>query len=186
MCNRRAATAFPDTMTPLLAHAGEAHFFSMEHVHVLINHLPVVGLTMAILALALALAHHSRKTEIIALILVFVAAASAWPVVFTGQRAYETVRTITDDGGTDWLDTHMDRAEKAAPAFYALAVLAAAALVVPHKWPRTTRPLAIATLALAVLCEGAGSWIALAGGQIRHPEFRTDDPPKEPAEPHTH
>ena len=186
MRERRAATANPDTMTPLLANAGEAHFFSMEHVHVLLNHFPVVGLAMAILALALALMHHSRKTEIIALILVFVAAASAWPVVFTGQQSYKTVRAMTDDAGTDWLDAHMERAEKAAPAFYALALLAAAALVLPHKWPRSTRPLAIATLALALLCEGAAGWIALAGGQIRHPEFRSEPPPSEPAQPHTH
>ena len=174
-------------MTPLLAHAGEAHFFSMEHIHVLINHLPVIGLAMAILALVLALMHHSRKTEMVALILVLVAAASAWPVVFTGQHAYKTVRAMTDDGGTDWLDAHMERAEKAAPAFYALALLAAAALVVPHKWPRTTRPLAIATLALAVLCEGAGGWIALAGGQIRHPEFRSEAAPAtDPESKHMH
>ena len=186
MRERRAATANPDTMTPLLANAGEAHFFSMEHVHVLINHLPVIGLAMAILALALALMHHSRKTEIVALILVFVAAASAWPVNFTGQRAYKAVREITDEGGTAWLDEHMERAEKAAPVFYVLALLAAAALVAPHKWPRSGRPLAIATLALGVLCEGAGGWIALAGGQIRHPEFRTESPPAEPTEHHTH
>jgi len=174
-------------MRPLLAHKGEAHFFSMEHIHVLINHLPVIGLAMAILALVLALMHHSRKTEMVALILVFVAAASAWPVVFTGQQAYKTVRAMTDDGGTDWLDAHMERAEKAAPAFYALALLAAAALVVRHKWPRATRPLALATLALAVLCLGASGWIADAGGKIRHPEFRTGPPPSsDESAPHTH
>ena len=169
-----------------LADAAQARFLSMEHVHVLVNHFPIIGLAMAILALALALMHHSRKTEMIALILVFVAAASAWPVNFTGQRAYKAVRAITDDAGTLWLDAHMERAEKAAPAFYLLTLLAAAALVAPHKWPRTTRPLAIATLALALLCEGAGGWIALAGGQIRHPEFRSESPPSEPTEHHTH
>lgn len=173
-------------MTPLLAQAGEAHFFSMEHIHVLINHLPVIGLAMAILALVLALMHHSRKTEMVALILVLVAAASAWPVILTGQRAYKPVREMTDSDGTDWLDEHMERAEKTAPAFYTLVVLTAAALIVPHKWPRTTRPLAVATLVLALLCEGAAGWIALAGGQIRHPEFRSDPLPSEPTEHHHH
>ena len=170
----------------ILTAAEAAHFLSMEHVHVLLNHLPIIGLAMGILALVLALMHHSRKTEMVALILVLVAAASAWPVNFTGQRAYKTVRGFADDGGADWLDTHMERAEKAAPAFYALALLTAAALIAPHKWPRTTRPLAVATLALALLCEGASGWIALAGGQIRHPEFRTKAPPAELTEPHTH
>jgi hypothetical protein len=169
----------------ILAAAAEAHFFSMEHIHVLLNHLPVIGLAMGILALVLALMHHSRRAEMVALILVFVAAASAWPVNFTGQRAYKTVRGITDDDGTAWLDAHQERAEKVAPAFYVLAVLAAAALVAPHKWPRTARPLAIATLALAVLCDGASGWIALAGGQIRHPEFRSEPPPTESTEHQT-
>jgi hypothetical protein len=174
-------------MTPILAHAGETHFFSNEHIHVLINHLPIIGLAMAILALVLALMHHSRKTEMVALILVLVAAASAWPVNFTGQRAYETVREITDEDGTAWLDTHMDRAEKTAPAFYVLTALTLAALVAPHKWPRTTKPLAIATLVLALACEAASGWIALAGGQIRHPEFRTNHPPAtDPDHHHTH
>ncbi len=44
----------------------------------------------------------------------------------------------------------------------------------------------IAALALAVACEGASGWIALAGGQIRHPEFRSEPPPSEPTEHHTH
>lgn len=173
-------------MEPLLAHAGEAHFFSVEHIHVLLNHLPVSGLAMGIFALALALLLRSRPAQVVGLVLVLVSAASAWPVNFTGQRAYKTVRGLTDDDGTDWLDAHMERAEKAAPAFYVLALLAAAALLAPHKWPRTTRPLAIATLALAVACEGASGWIALAGGQIRHPEFRSGPPPSEPTQPHTH
>jgi hypothetical protein len=159
----------------------------MVHVHVLLNHLPVIGLGMAILALVLGLLMRSRAAQIVSLVLVFVSAASAWPVNFTGQRAYETVRGMTDDPGTDWLDAHMERAEKAAPAFYLLAALAAAALLAPRKWPRAALPLAVATLALAVLCAGASGWIALAGGQIRHPEFRTGPPPSTAeAVPHTH
>jgi hypothetical protein len=159
----------------------------MEHVHVLLNHLPVIGLALGILALVLALLLRSRPAQIVALVLVLVSAASAWPVNFTGQRAYEPMRGVVDDAGADWLDAHMDRAEKAAPAFYALALLAIAALAAPRKWPRSALPLAWATLALALLCEGASGWIALAGGQIRHPEFRTEAAPaSEPTEHHTH
>ena len=173
-------------MQPLLALAGEAHFFSMEHIHVLLNHLPVIGLAMGILALTLAFLLRSRAAQIVGLVLVLVSAASAWPVNFTGLHAYEALRGIVDDDSADWLDEHMERAEKFAPAFYALAALAAAALLAPRKWPRTTTPLAIATLALAVACEGASGWIALAGGQIRHPEFRSESAPPGPTQPHIH
>lgn len=162
----------------LLASSAKTGFYSTAHLHVLLNHLPVTGLAMAILALALALKHQSRKAEMIALILVFISAASALPVVFTGQQAYKTVRGITDDEGTDWLDMHMERAETVAPAFYALTALSLAALALPYKWPRAAGPLAAATLALAALCLGAGGWVASAGGQIRHPEFRSPIAPR--------
>jgi hypothetical protein len=157
----------------LIASAGKPDFVSMEHIHVLLNHLPVIGLAMGILALVLALLLRSRPAQVVALVLLFAAAASAWPVMFTGQRAYKPMRGLVDDAGSDWLDAHKERAEKAAPAFYLLAVLTAAALLAPRTWPRIALPLTIATLALAVLCEGASIWIALAGGQIRHPEFRS-------------
>ena len=111
------------------------------------------------------------------LILVLIAAASAWPVNLTGHRAYKPIRGMVDDAGADWLDAHMERADKGAPAFYALALFAAASLVLPHKWPRTTRPLAITTFVLGLFCVGAGGWIALAGGGVRHPEFRSADRP---------
>ena len=92
--------------TTLLALGGKPDFFSMDHLHVLLNHLPVIGLTMGILALGLALVLRSRPAQIVALVLVFISAGSAWPVNFTGQRAYKTIRGLTDDEGTDWLDAH--------------------------------------------------------------------------------
>ena len=75
----------------------ESAFLSAAHTHVRLNHLPLTGLAMAILGLALALKYDSRQTEIVALIIVFMAAAGAWPVTFTGQRAYKAVREITGE-----------------------------------------------------------------------------------------
>jgi disulfide bond formation protein DsbB len=66
--------------------------------------------------------------------------------------------------------------------FYALALVAAAAIFAPKKWPKTGRPLAIATLILAIISLGAGFYIAHAGGKIRHREFRNIPPPQTEAE----
>ena len=46
------------------------------------------------------------------------------------------------------------------------------------KWPKAAQPLVIATMLLAVASLGAGSYIAYAGGKIRHREFRNGPPPK--------
>ena len=66
----------------------------------------------------------------------------------------------------------MDRAEKTICAFYLLAAVALAGLLAPRKWPRSATPLALASLALSLLCFGLGGYIAQAGGRVRHPEFR--------------
>jgi hypothetical protein len=60
----------------------------------------------------------------------------------TGQRAYKTIRNESDDAGADWLDEHMDRAEKTIGAFYFLAALGVVGLLVPIKWPKAAFPLA--------------------------------------------
>ena len=86
----------------------------------------------------------------------------------TGQRAYKTIRNQSDDAGADWLDEHMDRAEKTIGAFYFLAALALASLLLPIKWPKSAFPLAILTLVAAILCSGIAVYIAQPGGRVRH------------------
>ena len=148
-----------------------------EYIHVVLNHLPIYGTILGALALAISLILRSRAAQITALILTLIAGASAYPVFVTGQRAYKTIRGVSDDAGADWLDEHMDRAEKTIDAFYFLAVLAAAGLLVPIKWPKSALPLTALTLVVAILCSGVAIYIAQAGGRIRHPEFRPSESP---------
>ena len=157
------------------------------YLHLLLNHLPIIGLALGALALGVALVLRSRPAQITALVVVFTAAASAWPVLASGQQAYKPIRGLVDDAGSDWLDLHMERAEKTIYAFYLLAAVALTGLVAPRRWPRTAGPLAVASLALTLLCLGVGGYIAEAGGRIRHPEFRSSEPPAPSiSEPHHH
>jgi hypothetical protein len=82
---------------------------------------------------------------------------------------------VSDDAGADWLDEHMDRAEKTIGAFYFLALLALGGLLVPIKWPKAGLPLVAVTLAVAVVCSGIAVYIAQPGGRVRHPEFRPSE-----------
>jgi len=148
-----------------------------EYIHVVLNHLPIYGTILGGLALAISLALRSRAAQITALIITLVAAVSAYPVLVSGQRAYKTIRGMSDDDGAEWLDEHMDRAEKTIGAFYFLAAVAIAGLLVPIKWPKTSFPLAAVTLAVAVICSGLAVYIAQAGGRVRHLEFRPGESP---------
>ncbi len=143
-----------------------------EYLHVLLNPLPVYGLATGALALAAALASRNRAAVLIALGIVALMAASAWPVYGLGQQAYQTVNTTVDPAGQEWLDAHKHRAESLIWMFYALAALAAVGIGAPCKWPKTLFPLAAAALLGAFAVLGTGGYIAHAGGKVRHLEFR--------------
>ena len=148
-----------------------------EYIHVILNHLPIYGTILGALALAMSLLLRSRAAQITALVITLIASASAYPVLVSGQRAYKVIRDSSDDAGQEALDEHMDRAEKTINAFYLLALLSLAGLVVPIKWPRAGVPLTAMTLVLALFCFGLSIYIAQAGGQVRHPEFRLNESP---------
>jgi hypothetical protein len=80
----------------------------------------------------------------------------------------------------------MDRAEKTIGAFYFLAALAIAGLLVPVKFPKSAVLLAALTLATAILCSVIAIYIAQSGGQVRHPEFRPSENPTPSPGTHQH
>jgi disulfide bond formation protein DsbB len=148
-----------------------------EYIHVLINPLPVYGLAISLVGLIVALFLRSRPAQVTALVLVLVTAASAWPVAHYGEEAEDRVLAMADNDGQAWLEAHAHRADNLIYFFYALALLSAAAIFIPMKWPKSAMPLTIATLLLAIVSLGAGGYIAYAGGKIRHREFRNEPPP---------
>jgi hypothetical protein len=148
-----------------------------EYIHVLINPLPVYGLAMGLLGLIVALFLKSWRAQIVTLIMVLIAAASAWPVYEFGEQAYNRVLTMADEPGQAWLDEHKDRGEDLIWFFYTLTVLSAIALFAPRIWPRSATPLVIAVILLGIVTLGCGGYIAYAGGKIRHREFRNVPPP---------
>lgn len=148
-----------------------------EYVHVLLNPLPVYGLALGVLSLAAALFSRAQAARILALIIIFVCALSAWPVYQFGKTAYDPVLALADNDGQLWLEEHARRAEKLIYGFGVCALLAGASLAAEWKGSRFAFSLAIATLLVAALSLGAGSYISSTGGRIRHREFRYEPPP---------
>jgi hypothetical protein len=153
-----------------------------EYLHILLNPLPVYGLAIALFGLIAAMYLDTRRGQVTALVLIFACAASAWPVAHYGEAAEDRVLVAADNDGQAWLKAHAHRADDLVWVFYVLALVSAAAIFAPKKWPKSTRPLAVATLLLAIASLGAGFYIAHAGGKIRHREFRSTPPPKTESE----
>jgi signal transduction histidine kinase len=153
------------------------HLHQPEYVHVLINPLPVYATIMAVTALVLSTLWLHKHAQVVSLILVVIACASVWPVVYYGQAAYDNVYAMSDMAAQQWLDLHMKRAEQFQYLFYATALVAMAAIVAAWKWPRVLKHLCWAVLAMSVASISVGGWISHAGGQVRHAEFREGPPP---------
>lgn len=145
---------------------------SPEHLHALLNHLPIIGLAVAGLALVIALASKSRGAVLGCLVLVAVMAASAWPVIQSGESAYNRIRAISDTEGASLLREHMLMADRWAWLYYLTALAAAAGVAVVWKRPAKLRLAGIPVVALAVSSLATGAAIAKLGGEVRHAEFR--------------
>ena len=153
-----------------------------EYIHVLLNPLPVYGLLVGWVGLVIGLALRSRRAQIATLSLVLFSSVSAWPVYEFGQQGYDRVLSMTDEAGEAWLDEHMHRAENLIWVFYALAALSAFAIAAPIRWPKSSMPLAVAVILLGAVTLGSGTYIAYAGGRVRHREFRNEPPPPKRSE----
>ena len=148
-----------------------------EYVHVLLNPLPVYGVAVGVLGLVIALFLRTKAARVTALALVMVSSASAWPVYYFGEAGYDRVKAMVDEDGDKWLDEHTRRGEQLIYIFYVLAALSAVAITEEFAAPKAAVPVGIATLILALASLGIGSYIAYAGGHVRHKEFRFESPP---------
>lgn len=153
------------------------HLKQPEYLHVALNHWPLEGLGAGAFFLAYALMAKSLGGRRGALLWLALMGVVAWITVLTGHQGYDRVYAISNPDAQAWLDVHNERAELFQWLFYLMGLSALGALVSSRKRPAWEKPLAVVSLALASLSLAAGIWIAQAGGQIRHSEFREGPPP---------
>ncbi len=143
-----------------------------EYIHTAINHFPLIGLFIAMLAVIAGLVARSKPATVIGLSLLAATALSIWPVFEYGEAGFDRVLSMSDDPGQAYLKYHSQLAHRWVFLYYVTAVLAALTLALTWKWPAILLPGSILSLALAVASLAAGIYIARAGGEIRHREFR--------------
>lgn len=139
------------------------------HLHLMVNHFPVVGALLALGFLVWALVARHRSLTRAALAMALIAGLSSWPATFTGEEAHEQVEDFPGFDH-DLLHEHEEAAELAMYVMLGTAALALVGLVASRrgrevpKWAGAGTTLAL--LASTVLVARA----AWAGGRVRHPE----------------
>jgi hypothetical protein len=148
-----------------------------EYVHVLLNHLPITGLSVALLFLLAAIVVNHRVTQFVALAAVVLLSLSIWPVAHYGERAFDRTLAMSDADGGAWLRHHEDLVDRWGFVYYVTAGVAAAGMVAGAMKPRMLRPACAVVAVLTMASLVAGAVIADTGGKIRHREFRLGPPP---------
>lgn len=158
------------------------------HIHLVINHFPIVGLIFALCVLLYAaLRSHAEYLRLGLVALVLLALISI-PVYVSGEGAEEVIENLPAYTAAthDLLEQHEDAAMIALIGVLVLGGVAALLLFADRRSPDTLLRLRFVPVVLAALVAGLFVYTANLGGQIMHPEIRAtggaqagDAPPTE-------
>lgn len=151
------------------------------HLHLALNHIPIIGLAFACLPIVIGILAQSRTTIAAGLLATLLCAGAMPTIMQTGSEAahsFKEGKTLPpfDDAGKIALHMHAGRADKTTPVIYACAILALFALLALVKFPKAALWLTSAVLLGNAISISLAIWTAEAGGRIRHIEFRPATP----------
>lgn len=140
------------------------------HVHLLVNHAPILGALFAVTLLIASFVFAPdvlRRTALVVLVAVGVAGAAA---NYSGEPAEDAIRGFPGVRRA-LIHEHEEFGEKSFIAAAVVGVLALGALI---RWRRAPMPqsVTLCTLAGAAVVSGMMAYTGLLGGQVRHTEVR--------------
>lgn len=147
---------------------------SATHLHLVMNHLPILGVPFGIALLSAGVLRHSRELKQAALATFALAALFAVPVYLSGEPAEEAVEH-RPGVSKSLLERHEDLALVSLISVSLLGIVSLGALV---GFRGREAPGAVLAVILVLSLASAGS-LALtgaAGGGIRHDEIRQEVP----------
>jgi hypothetical protein len=141
------------------------------HIHLMINHFPVIGVLGALLVFGYGLVRKSDEVKVLGLGLFVMIALITIPVFLTGDEAEKVVKNLP--GVTEaYIGDHEDFASVTLALMQVLGLIALGGLFLFRKsgtLPKWYIPL---ILVVALAAAGVVGLTANLGGQIRHTEIR--------------
>lgn len=145
------------------------------HLHLITNHLPVLGTLFGVGLLAFAFLKNSHELKRVALGAFVVVSVLAVPAYLTGEPAGDLVENLAGVSPSI-IERHEDFAQAAFIAQIVLGIGALALLIVFRKGRPISARLLSAEFLLSIVVSGLMTWTALLGGQVRHTEIRSGSP----------
>lgn len=141
------------------------------HIHLLSNHVPIIGAFFGALVLIYGLIRKNPTTLAAAYVVFIVSAAVGLVAYFTGEGAEEAVENIADVS-KPIIHAHEDVAKFFLIAYIILAIVSVIAFIKAKNHFDQVKKLATIVLVISIVTLGIGAYTGLLGGQIRHSEVR--------------
>ena len=142
------------------------------HVHLMLNHIPVIGIGFAVLLLAVSIARRSYELNTVALVFVTLVSLWAIPAYLTGEPAEEVVEDLPGVS-EELIEEHEEQAEIAFILVEVAGGLALITLIARRYSDKLGQSLVILTLLVLIVSGGLIGWTANLGGKIHHEEIRS-------------
>jgi hypothetical protein len=144
---------------------------SAAHIHLLLNHIPILGSIFGLLLLLYAMFRRSDEIKKACFGVFVITALITIPVYLTGDGTARIVQNLPGVSG-DIIRQHDSAATITIVAIELLGVASLVALWFSRKGQTLAGWLVVTVLALAVISSGLAVWTGGLGGQIRHTEIR--------------
>ncbi len=142
------------------------------HIHLLLNHIPLISAAVAILLLVVGVVRKSSDLKKASLWIFVIAALVTIPVYLTGEPAEEIAEHLP--GVADpIIEQHERAALFSLISIEILGVVSLAAIFASRRPTGLSKPFAAALLGVSIIAGGLMAWTANLGGQIRHTEIRS-------------
>ncbi|MBM4174349.1 MAG: hypothetical protein FJ212_08375 [Ignavibacteria bacterium] len=141
------------------------------HIHLLVNHLPIILPMIAVIARIVAFFMDSDALKRFAMIILILSGICAFASMQSGERAEEMIESTVF-----FSETHIEAHEEAAETFaifsYVIAVMAIVSLWADFKKKSFAVILTEITLGLCIVSFYFAQKTGTTGGEIRHEEIR--------------
>jgi uncharacterized membrane protein len=151
------------------------------HVHLLLNHFPTIGMLVGLGVIVSAIATRSDDLKRASLVIFFAIALLSIPAFVTGTSAKLALQKAPEVSKA-MIDTHETAAFEGLWAMELTGILAWLGLWQYRRLSRVPQGTLTAVLLMALVTFGLMSWAAFIGGEIRHPEVRSNPNPTAAAE----
>lgn len=144
---------------------------SWAHIHLLLNHFPIIGTIAALIIFIVGWLRHSRPLKQASYWTFFLMALLAIAVYYSGTQAYATVESLPNVTEAQ-IHRHREVAEWSFIGLSIIGALSLMGMLMARRSKLAPSWFNVTFLVVAIAATGLVSWAGLHGGTIRHTEVR--------------